>query len=179
MYALARNAQKYADRDQRIQRSQLLEFDYLAPDTINEMADAIAFLEQLTVTDKGESSVKGWENSNRIALLIKVPQAIAMYKKMITTHLASVCMDFIQMNKNSDFAALKKALGNGKMRSIWVNVGGQLILETEIEKLKTQIRDSKIKSWDKVHLFYQKQADQYAQDKAKQAWAAYVEVFKL
>jgi hypothetical protein len=179
MYALARNAQKYADRDQRIQKSQQLEFDYLAPDTINEMADAIAFLQKLTVTDKGEASVKGWENSNRIALLIKVPQAIAMYKKMIATHLAAVCIEFVQNNKNSDFPALKKALDNGKMRSKWTNVGGQLIIDAEIEKLKAQIRDSKIKSWDKVHQFYQKQAANYELDKAKQAWAAYVEVFNL
>jgi hypothetical protein len=37
-----------------------------------------------------------------------------------------------QNNKNSDFPALKKALGNGKMRSKWTNVGGQLIIDAEI-----------------------------------------------
>ena len=34
MYALARNAWKYLDRDRRIDKTQLLEFDFLAPDTI-------------------------------------------------------------------------------------------------------------------------------------------------
>jgi len=37
LYALARNAWKYSDRDKRIEKVQLLEYDYLAPDTINEM----------------------------------------------------------------------------------------------------------------------------------------------
>ena len=34
MYALARNSWKYTDRDKRIDKTQLLEFDFLAPDTV-------------------------------------------------------------------------------------------------------------------------------------------------
>lgn len=48
MYALARNEWKYKDRDNRIERYQLLEYDYLAPDSINEMFDALRLLEQFT-----------------------------------------------------------------------------------------------------------------------------------
>ena len=48
MYALARNAWKYADRDKRINKTQLLEFDYLAPDSINELVEGIAILQQAT-----------------------------------------------------------------------------------------------------------------------------------
>ena len=36
MYALARNSWKYHDRDKRTDKTQLLEFDFLAPDTIGE-----------------------------------------------------------------------------------------------------------------------------------------------
>ena len=45
MYALARNAWKYGDRDKRLEKIQLLEFDYLAPDSIQELASAIEKLE--------------------------------------------------------------------------------------------------------------------------------------
>ncbi len=48
MYALARNSWKYIDRDKRIDKTQLIEFDYLAPDTINEILHAITLLEQFT-----------------------------------------------------------------------------------------------------------------------------------
>ncbi len=44
MYALARNAWKYSDRDKRKERIQLLEHEYLAPDSVNEMFDAIALV---------------------------------------------------------------------------------------------------------------------------------------
>ena len=48
MYALARNSWKYADRDKRIQPVQQMEYDYLAPDTVNEMFNALSLLEYFT-----------------------------------------------------------------------------------------------------------------------------------
>ncbi len=60
MYALARNAWKYVDRDKRIEKIQLLEYDYLAPDSIHEVADAMKILERLTarawLLQSGESA---------------------------------------------------------------------------------------------------------------------------
>src|SRR6478735_4081381 len=48
MYALARNEWKYKDRDNRTEKFQLLEYDYLAPDSVNEIFNAIALLELFT-----------------------------------------------------------------------------------------------------------------------------------
>ena len=48
MYALARNSWKYVDRDSRINKKQLLEFSFLAPDTINEILRSLVLLERLT-----------------------------------------------------------------------------------------------------------------------------------
>jgi hypothetical protein len=45
MYALARNAWKYGDRDKRLEKIQQLEYDYLAPDSIQELASAMEKLE--------------------------------------------------------------------------------------------------------------------------------------
>lgn len=48
MYALARNSWKYPDRDKRIDKTQTLEFDFLAPDTISEIVAALRLLERFT-----------------------------------------------------------------------------------------------------------------------------------
>ncbi len=48
MYALSRNSWKYASRDKRKEKIQLLENDYLAPDSINEMFDALRWIEMAT-----------------------------------------------------------------------------------------------------------------------------------
>jgi Domain of unknown function (DUF4954) len=48
MYALARNAWKYEDRDKRLVKIQSLEFDYLAPDSMHEIVLAIEKLQIIT-----------------------------------------------------------------------------------------------------------------------------------
>jgi len=48
MYALARNSWKYQDRDNHIQPIQKMEYDYLAPDTVNEMFEALSLFEYFT-----------------------------------------------------------------------------------------------------------------------------------
>ncbi len=45
MYALARNAWKYGDRDKRLEKIQSLEYDYLAPDSMQEIAAAMEKLQ--------------------------------------------------------------------------------------------------------------------------------------
>jgi NDP-sugar pyrophosphorylase family protein len=47
MYALQRNTFKYKDRDKRYEKIQHIEYDYLAPDTINEMFSSISLFETL------------------------------------------------------------------------------------------------------------------------------------
>lgn len=48
MYALARNKWKYVDRDKRAEKKIHIEYDYLAPDTINEMFTALEIMEEAT-----------------------------------------------------------------------------------------------------------------------------------
>lgn len=48
LYALARNEWKYRHRDARIEKIQNIEFDTLAPDTVNEMAEALELMEYYT-----------------------------------------------------------------------------------------------------------------------------------
>src|SRR4029077_17239940 len=48
MYALARNEEKYEARDQRSDKAQYIEYDFLAPDSINEIFDSIQLLKKFT-----------------------------------------------------------------------------------------------------------------------------------
>ena len=48
MYALARNSWKYIDRDKRTDKIQLIEYDYLAPDSVEEMIHSMALMEIAT-----------------------------------------------------------------------------------------------------------------------------------
>ncbi|HYE53829.1 MAG TPA: DUF4954 family protein, partial [Chitinophagaceae bacterium] len=48
MYALARNSWKYADRDKRHDKTQLIDFDFLAPDSINEAIHGMDLMKRFT-----------------------------------------------------------------------------------------------------------------------------------
>jgi hypothetical protein len=48
MYALARNTWKYMDRDKRVDRTQYIEYDYLAPDSVNEIFTALELMIKFT-----------------------------------------------------------------------------------------------------------------------------------
>jgi hypothetical protein len=59
LYALARNAWKFAARDKRVRREQKIENDYLAPDTVEEIFQALDLLEKWT----GEALARSQETA--------------------------------------------------------------------------------------------------------------------
>ena len=83
MYALERNAWKCRDRDRRTEKIQLIEYQYLAPDTVNEIWHAIHLLEKLSPGTDGSAVVTGWENDSRKTTIIKIPQSLKVYKELV------------------------------------------------------------------------------------------------
>ncbi|MEO6538588.1 MAG: DUF4954 family protein, partial [Ferruginibacter sp.] len=132
MYALERNAWKYRDRDNRTEKIQLIEYDYLAPDTINEIFGALVFLKILILNADGSATTSGWENSTRETLILKVPQAMKVFKELIQYYGISCLLQHIQKNNFQDFDALKKSLAAKIKRSEWLNIGGQLIKSSSV-----------------------------------------------
>lgn len=179
MYALERNAAKYADRDKRTDRIQHLEYDYLAPDTINEIFDALQLLTALEPNEKGSAIAKGWENTSRETIVLKVPQSIALFNELIRYYATMQLLQHFTKNKFVDFSNFKKSLSAKIYRSQWGNIGGQLIQQTEIDKLKKNIKSNVIKGWSGVHDFYQHQSNVYAQDKLSHAYTALLEILSI
>jgi hypothetical protein len=84
MYALARNAWKFANRDKRIHKARRLEFDPLAPDTVEEILDALGVLEEavgraLIRLEGGAESERSAEDTRRLgrAAMLENPAAVA------------------------------------------------------------------------------------------------------
>ena len=179
MYALERNAWKYADRDRRTQKLQLIEYDYLAPDTINEMFAALALFKTLKTNDKGEAVVTGWENAQRHTVITKIPQSTKVFSELIALYSCTELLKHIRKNKFSDFDSFRKSLSAKISRSEWLNIGGQLIMQSEVEKLKHSIRSNKIKSWDEVHQFYKSRGQDYEKDKLQHAYTSLLEILNI
>jgi hypothetical protein len=179
MYALERNAWKYIDRDKRTEKIQLIEYDYLAPDTINELFTGLELLKKLKINNDGTATTHHWENSNRETLIIKVPQAIKIYTELIQYYAVSQMLLSIQKNRFSDFDSFKKTLSTKLSRAEWMNIGSQLIKKSSVQKLKEGIKLGKINSWDEVHQFYATEGKNYAEDKLQHAYTSLLEILNI
>jgi len=207
MYALARNAGKYASRDKRTDKSIELEYDWLAPDTVNEMFESFnimkkaagetfserekkpvtgdaairhgeKLLEADLIPDNAEIWAKGMENSDRKILLAKLPKAYRLFKELIKYYGTSQLVQFILEKNISSFDQLIAAMKQ-PVRSKWMNIGGQLIPEKAVKGLIRDIHSGKIKDWEDVHAFYQNNSNQYATQKLQHAFASLLEIAKL
>lgn len=179
MYAMERNSWKYRNRDRRTEKIQTIEYDYLAPDTINEIFDALAILEKLTIEEDGSATIKSWENSKREVKITKVAKAISLFRELVTYYSTMELLQHFRQNKFSSFDEFKKSLTTKLMRSSWTNVGGQLIKKSAVDKLKTSVKSGKINSWSEVHRFYKEQGQLYPADKLQHAYTSLFDIKQI
>ncbi|UEG49939.1 DUF4954 family protein [Ferruginibacter lapsinanis] len=179
MYALVRNSRKYVDRDRRTEKIQLIEYNFLAPDTINELFDGLKLLEKLKPDASGTAEVANWENTDRKTLILKVPKAIEVFKEVIQYYGVTEILNHIEKNRVKSFDDLKKSLSAKIERTEWLNIGGQLIQKTSVENLKISIKKDKIKNWDEVHTFYRKEGAAYANNKLNHAYTSLLEILHI
>lgn len=204
MYALARNSWKYVDRDKRTRKIQKLEYDYLAPDTIQEMMDAIQLFRELTgqayqrlenvnrnfreeaasigehlletrdpIVNDLEITATQFENGKRKVVIRKVANAYHLFKELVDYYAARCIVLYMEENKLHNWESLKEQLPAKTTLAEWKNIGGQLIPAPAVEKLLLQIEQNKIKSWDDIHAFYQRQGADYTQERLNHALAAW------
>ncbi len=213
MYALARNAWKYADRDKRLEKIQLLEYDYLAPDSLQELATAIDKLQVIVarswlrhknqVSDnqgKGNDSLnlysddealkmhgkqllenkddtlnsitflaEGFENSSRKVRILKLVKGYSIYKELIIHYALEQILVNIKSGKFNNLADLQESLPENKIPVTWVNVGGQLIKKTALDKMLVDIRKNRLDGWKDIHQFYLNEGKNYITDKLHHA----------
>jgi hypothetical protein len=204
MYALARNASKLVDRDKRVRKFQEIEYDYIAPDSINEIFTARDILIELTavaLSKAGKATSKNplptakemledesadfkgitilaedFENSSRPVHIVKAKEAYTIYRKIITYYGITHIVDYILQNNISSLEQILKDLHTEKGRTEWQNIGGQLIPKDMLANALSDVNSHKIKSWEELHRFYQEIGQSYKQLKSEHALASLLEI---
>jgi hypothetical protein len=209
MYALARNEEKYKARDKRKEKKQQIEYEFLAPDSINEIFNALHLLKKYTgqafankqnkklsdqqlvslgekileakepVVDELEILANDFENAGRNVVLIKVQQAYTIFKELIIYYGINQLLQFSWANKITGWEKLYSSLPLRARRSSWQNVGGQLLPQPAVNTLKKDIATGEIKSWDEVHSFYRQNASVYSDQKLQHGFASLLEITGL
>ena len=205
MYALARNAVKTTGRDNRLEKPLLIESDWLAPDTVNQMMRARRILE--TWADKAPLVVGGSYPDGRSLLLAEdKPELFCSEEYQVESgdrrvkvlHAGQAYRDYLDMSLfYSVNTLLKTDSGSALLNLIiaawaedtpetetvehsleWENVGGQLIQKTDLENLKQRIKTGDISDWNGVHQAYLQLADAYPQAKTHHARQILVNIIR-
>ncbi len=175
MYALARNSWKFRHRDMRTVKTHKIEYEFLAPDTINEMFDSIELLSKLTIDSDGDATVAHFENSSRKTVIIKVEESIRLFKELIAYYGTIQLIIHYQANQFTTFEEFKKSIPTRISRNEWKNIGGQLFPVTDVQKLLGNIKEDKISGWGQVHEFYEKEGESYEKNKLIHAYTSLLE----
>jgi NDP-sugar pyrophosphorylase family protein len=209
LYALARNAGKYVDRDKRTKKLQHIEYDFLAPDSVNEIFSALDVLKKLTAQaqsknepDDGTTAIllqegkriledpsnttgsitisnSGFENSSRPVCISKVNEAYRIYKDLVIYYGITNLIDFISSHSVNSFHELIKALPKHPVRLQWVNIGGQLLPANSLNSVLQDIKSNTIQSWDELHKIYEGSGKIYGEQKLQHACASLLELLKI
>ena len=140
MYAMDRNSKKFAKRDKRVVKAQHIEFDNLAPDTVEEILQAIALLKEWISKSQGEKMVyaEGMENSRRPTVILRAEEGIKAYEEMLV---------YYAMKTLSDV----RPAGLSQHEMEWINLGGQIIAKCDLEQLIADVEKGEITGWEGIH----------------------------
>ncbi len=211
MYALARNNWKYKTRDKRITKTQNIEFDTFAPDSMEEVIQARALLELWTAkawyrnenipfdnlkeeqlrakgrelldgdsktVDALEIFGEGMEKSSRKVLIRRPWRAYHAYGDMLVHYAMTNAMEYLEANPGETFTSLSAFLKSRRQRE-WINLGGQLMTETEFDRLRADIRSGKLASWKDIHKRYNDIWRRYPVDKLRHAYLSLCDLMGL
>ncbi|NQV18595.1 MAG: DUF4954 family protein [Armatimonadetes bacterium] len=210
MYALARNSWKFQNRDKRRNKIQNIEFDSLAPDTVEEIFCALRLLEiwtaKASLRSKGDSTDnkdekelaqigrqllsgseehvdsleilgENMEKSKRKVAIIKVYKSYHAYYDMLYYYGIKNLMEYMNVNPEADFSSMCKTLKCNREKN-WVNLGGQLIPEKDVDQLRTDIGVGKLTNWTEIHHRYDALWKRYPLEKQKHAYATLCEILE-
>ncbi|HEX5669490.1 MAG TPA: DUF4954 domain-containing protein, partial [Chitinophagaceae bacterium] len=126
------------------------------------------------VTDELEILADGFENSDRKVVLMKLRKAYETFVKMIRFYGVTKLVSHLQAS--ADVRNTVAELPSRLKRNEWVNIGGQLIPLRHFEAFKQSIYTGRIKDWEDVHAFYEKQSSGYDQYVLEHALASLKEI---
>ncbi|RPI02750.1 MAG: DUF4954 family protein [Ignavibacteriae bacterium] len=205
MYALARNTWKFQNRDNRKRKVQHIEFDSLAPDTVEEIFHACRLLElwtakadlrrrNIAIDGKPEQELmrlgqelfagpelqvtplevlgENMEKSSRKVIIQKAYRAYHAYQDMIRYYCVKTLLDYLKTNSNESWSTMSKVLANPR-QTRWINLGGQLIPEDDVDRLRADIGSGKLATWEEIHHRYQSLWNEYPLQKQKHAFASF------
>ena len=186
MFAIARNNSKFKKRDKRVIKTQHIETNPLAPDSIQEVLIALDRLVELTGRTLRLPSLQAAKNflhQNPEADLVlidpqvqkkyggriyKGAQGYKEYRKIVKYFAVQSLMEYCQSIQQEILTTeIICQLQEIPLYTEWENLGGQIVPKQQVQELFRRIKEGKINRWEEVHRFYDQCQSSYIQWKAR------------
>jgi hypothetical protein len=135
------------------------------------------FSEKVEVVKALEVLGENMENTKRKVLILKAYSAYHAYGEMLHYYATKNLITYMSSNPKATFATMCEAM-KCKRQKEWVNLGGQIMLNIDLDILRADIGSGKLKSWKDIHNRYDELWAKYTIDKQKHAFATLCELYK-
>ncbi len=109
------------------------------------------------------------EKSKRRVRIRKVYQAYHAYGDMLIHYAMMNVLGYIEANPGETLTTMSTLLRSRRQRE-WINLGGQLMMTTDFDRIRADIRDGKLSSWKDIHKRYNDIWRRYPLDKLRHAY---------
>lgn len=109
------------------------------------------------------------EKSLRKVRILKVYRAYHAYGDMLINYAMTNILAYTESHPEIDLMALSRQLESRRQRE-WINLGGQLMMITDFDRLRMDIREGRLNSWKAIHKRYNEIWKRYPMDKLRHAY---------
>ena len=149
----------YTDKQLRAKGHELLEGDPTIVDALEIFGDEM---------EKGKRRVR----------IHKVYRAYHAYGEMIVHYAMQNALKYIEDNPGETLTSMSALLKSRRHRD-WMNLGGQLMMTSDIDRLRADIREGKLVSWKDIHKRYNDIWRRYPLDKLRHAYLSLCYMMKV
>ncbi|MCQ2182650.1 MAG: DUF4954 family protein [Bacteroidales bacterium] len=130
------------------------------------------------VIDSLEILGEGMEKSKRPVRIIKAAKAYKGYGDMLVHYAMTNVMDYLEKNPSETLLSVSGQFRMRRHRE-WINMGGQLMMTSDVDRLRADIREGRLTSWKEIHKRYNDLWKRYPYDKLRHAFLSLCYVMKL
>ena len=121
------------------------------------------------VVDQLEVFAEGMEHGKRKVRVIKPRRAYNAYGEMLTYYAINNIKKYLEADPTHTIDTLN-SLFEGKRLRKWINLGGQTMPEEYVDKLRKDIGNGKLNSWDAIHKRYNDLWKDYQTEKLRHSY---------
>ena len=112
---------------------------------------------------------EGMEHSKRKVRILKVYDSYHAYADMIVNYAITNVLKHLEATPEDTLASITEKY-ESERRRVWINFGGQLMCQQDVDQLRKDIAEGVLNSWDDVHARYNEIWQRYPEDKLRHAY---------